>query len=105
MKQLAVDLVILNERPRPTPRICRPRLEALVRASQSRGRPRGGGRARSVFVLRADLVSVEVRSLLQTAARAVLLSRRGSLAEQVKRLEESEPPPAARRAARRASPR
>ena len=43
-----------------------------------------------MFVLRADLVSVEARSLLQSAARAVLLSRRGSLSEQVNRLEESE---------------
>ena len=48
-------------------------------------------------MLRADLISVEVRSLLQSAARAVLFSRRGSLFEQVERLEESEaaaaPPP------------
>ena len=53
--------------------------------------PTEKARAERVFVLRADLVSVEVRNLLQTAARAVLLSRRGSLAEQVKRLEESAP--------------
>ena len=36
-------------------------------------------------------VSVEVRSLLQSAARAVLFSRRGSLFEQVRRLQESAP--------------
>src|SRR6185437_732183 len=42
-------------------------------------------------VLRADLVSAEVRNLLQAVARAVLLSRRGTLAEQVKRLEVLEP--------------
>src|SRR6185437_16927614 len=42
-------------------------------------------------VLRADLVSAEVRNLLQAVARAVLLSRRGTLAEQVKRLEVIEP--------------
>ena len=52
-----------------------------------------------MFVLRADLVSVEVRRLLQTVARAVLLSRRGSLSEQVKRLDAIEPvaPPSPRR--------
>ena len=44
-----------------------------------------------MFVLRADLVSAEVRSLLQTVARAVLLGRRGTLSEQVKRLEVSAP--------------
>ena len=44
-----------------------------------------------MFVLRADLVSAELRSVLQTVARAVLLSRRGTLSEQVKRLEMFEP--------------
>jgi cyclic beta-1,2-glucan synthetase len=42
-----------------------------------------------LFVLRGDLVSSETRAVLRTAARAVLLSRRGSLAEQVKRPEEA----------------
>lgn len=91
MKQLAVDLVILNERPSSYSQDLQAFLEGLVRASQSRPRPEGEGARGSVFALRADLVSVEVRSLLQTAARAVLLSRRGSLSEQVKRLEQSAP--------------
>ena len=38
-------------------------------------------------MLRGDRLSTEERTLLQTAARAVLLSRRGSLADQVNRLE------------------
>jgi cyclic beta-1,2-glucan synthetase len=41
-------------------------------------------------MLRADLVSTEDRTLLQTAARAVLLSRRGTLAEQVVRQQRSQ---------------
>ena len=44
----------------------------------------------SVFILRGDLLSAEDRILLQTAARAVLLSRRGTLAEQVVRQPRSE---------------
>ena len=44
----------------------------------------------SVFILRGDLISAEDRILLQTAARAVLLSRRGTLAEQVVRQPRSE---------------
>ena len=44
-------------------------------------------------MLRADLVSAEDRTLLQTAARAVLLSRGGTLAEQIGRRQRS---PAAR---------
>ena len=66
-------------------------LEALVRANQARPYPDQQGARGNVFVLRADLVSVEVRNLLQTVARAVLLSRRGTLAQQVKRLEVIEP--------------
>jgi cyclic beta-1,2-glucan synthetase len=42
-------------------------------------------------LLRADLLSMELRSLLQTTARAVIVSGRGSLAEQVKRLLEITP--------------
>ena len=88
LKQLAVDLVILNERSSSYTQELQGALEAQVRASQSRPTPgaeEAGGR---VFVLRADLVSLEGRNLLRTAARAVLLSRRGSLSEQLKRLEE-----------------
>ena len=88
MKRLAVDLVILNERPASYAQDLHAAVEALVRTSQSRSRSEGEGVRGSVFVLRADQISVEVRTLLQTAARAVLLSRRGSVSEQVKHLEE-----------------
>ena len=91
MKQLAVDLVILNERPVSYAQDLQAALEALVRASHSAPRAEGDGARGSVFVLRADRVSPESRAMLRSAARAVLLSRRGSLAEQVKRLEEPEP--------------
>jgi cyclic beta-1,2-glucan synthetase len=92
MKQLAVDLVILNEQPESYAQELRTSLEAMVRATESR-RLSGGPTAPTrgaVFVLRAELVSAEARSLLQSAARAVLFSRRGSLFEQLKRLDEAE---------------
>jgi len=92
MKQLAVDLVILNERSASYAQDLQGSVEALVRTSQSRPRPEGEGARGNVFVLRADLISLDVRNLLRTAARVVLVSRRGSLAEQVKRIEESMPP-------------
>jgi cyclic beta-1,2-glucan synthetase len=97
MKQLAVDLVILNERPVSYAQDLQAALEALARASHSAPRAEGAGARGSVFVLRAERVSGESRAMLRSAARAVLLSRRGSLAEQVKRLELPEPaaaPPA-----------
>ena len=93
MKQLAVDLVILDESPPSYARDFQISLEALVRASQSVPKPAGEGVQGAVFILRADLVSVEVRNLLQSAARAVLAGNRGSLSEQVRRAVEPKKPP------------
>ena len=91
MKRLAVDLVILNERPPSYHQELQSALEGLVRTVPARSPADGQGACGNVFVLRADLVSAELRSVLQTVARAVLLSRRGTLSEQVKRLEMFEP--------------
>ena len=90
LKRLCVDLVILNERPPSYDQDLQNALEALVRTIPARA-PDGQGSCGNVFVLRADLVSAELRSVLLTAARAVLLSRRGTLSEQVKRLEVFQP--------------
>jgi cyclic beta-1,2-glucan synthetase len=89
MKRLAVDLVILNERPPSYHQELQSALEGLVRTAPAPAD--GQGSCGNVFVLRADLVSAELRSVLQTVARAVLLSRRGTLSEQVKRIEMFEP--------------
>ncbi|MGC2462784.1 MAG: hypothetical protein WA446_17715 [Steroidobacteraceae bacterium] len=91
MKQLAVDLVILNERTPSYTQDFQVSLEALVRANRSRPKPTGENVEGAIFILRADLVSVEVRNLLQTAARAVLVGHRGSLSEQVRRVPEPKP--------------
>jgi cyclic beta-1,2-glucan synthetase len=90
-KQLAVDLVILNERPPSYTQDLQSALETVVRTNQARPAPVGAGVRGTVFILRTDLLSFEARSVLQTVARVVLLSRRGSLAEQVKRLPEPNP--------------
>ena len=91
MKRFDVDLVILNERPPSYDQDLQTALEALVRANRARPYSDVEGARGTVFVLRADLVSGELRLLLQTVARAVLLSRRGTLAQQVKRLDVIEP--------------
>ena len=88
MKQLAVDLVIVNERSTSYVQDLQTALELVVRVNLARMPERRHG---AVFLLRADLLSAEVRSLLQTVARVVIVSRRGSLAEQVKRLQEIAP--------------
>jgi cyclic beta-1,2-glucan synthetase len=85
MKQLAVDLVILNEQTPSYSQDLQASLEAQVRTSQSRLRHEAQEPSGSVFILRGDLISAEDRTLLQTAARAVLLSHRGTLSEQVVR--------------------
>jgi cyclic beta-1,2-glucan synthetase len=88
MKQLAVDLVILNERQSSYVQELQTAIETLVRASQSR--PQSGAQAGRVFVLRADLISAETRALLTSAARVVLPAQRGRLLEQLERI--AEPP-------------
>ena len=83
MKQLAVDLVILNERASSYVQDLQIALETLVRASQSRppvGEERRRGR---VFVLRADLISPEARALARVggagrAGRTARLARRSA---------------------------
>ena len=87
LKLLDVDLVILNEHGATYAQDLQDSIEGLVRTSQSmlghEGHPSHGG----VFVLRGERISAEDRTLLQSAARAVLLSRRGSLADQLARFE------------------
>ncbi|HVC21151.1 MAG TPA: glucoamylase family protein, partial [Vicinamibacterales bacterium] len=96
MKQVPVDLVILNDHGASYAQDLQTAIEAMVRATRSR-EPSGSAPARgAVFVLRADLVPAEVRTLLQSVARAVLFSRRGTLFEQVRRLADSEPSPVSR---------
>jgi cyclic beta-1,2-glucan synthetase len=83
MKQLAVDLVILNERASSYVQDLQNALETLVRVSLSPP-PAGDDRRRGgVFVLRADLIAAESRALLASVARVVLVGQRGSLADQL----------------------
>ncbi len=106
LKQIAVDLVVMNERSTSYTQDLQNAVEALVRTSQSRQHPAGGVRG-GIFALRADLLSLEVRNLLRSAARAVLIGRRGGLVEQLTRLEQTRashaPPPEPRLAGLRAA--
>ena len=86
MKQFAVDLVILNERSSSYVQDLQIALEALVRASQSRPQAGVEGPAGRIYVLRADLMSVEVRGLLASVARVVLVGQRGRLSDQLDRV-------------------
>ncbi|WP_456307031.1 GH36-type glycosyl hydrolase domain-containing protein [Lichenicola cladoniae] len=84
LKQLAVDLVILNEHAASYSQDLQIALEALVRM-QPRTPPVIGAAAEgALFLLRSDLVAKETVALLASAARVVLSAERGSLSEQLR---------------------
>jgi cyclic beta-1,2-glucan synthetase len=91
LKGLAVDLVIVNEQAVSYGRDLRETLESLVRASRQ-APPAEGEPAGSITTLRRDTLPPEERDALLAAARVVLLSRHGTLAEQILRLLRGEPP-------------
>jgi len=96
MKQLAVDLVILNERSSSYIQDLHIAIETAVRTSQSRSRAGSDLERGGVFALRADLISQETRALLPSVARVVLAARQGSLTDQLDRLRKASvaaPPP------------
>jgi cyclic beta-1,2-glucan synthetase len=95
LKRLAVDLVILNDRPPSYATDLQQALDAAIRTSQAR-RDEDGPKRGAVFLLRADLLPAAICDLLQTAARAVFVARRGTLSDQLARLREPEPTPRSR---------
>ena len=90
LKLLDVDLVIVNEHGATYAESLQEALEAVVRTSQSILGHDAHQTHGAVYILRGDQLSDEDRTLLLSAARAVLLSRRGSLADQVIRVERPE---------------
>ncbi len=95
LKELAVDLVFLNERASSYVQDLQSALETQLRMSQSRPRLGGDHSKGSVFILRTDLISAQSRMLLFSVARVVLSGQRGSLATQLDRHREpaGEAPP------------
>ncbi|QXP83245.1 GH36-type glycosyl hydrolase domain-containing protein [Methylococcus sp. Mc7] len=85
MKGLAVDLVILNAKELSYVEDLQTLLEGMVRENQALSARHEHGDHGAIFVMRGDQLSAEERLLLQTVARAVLVSHRGTLAEQLLR--------------------
>jgi cyclic beta-1,2-glucan synthetase len=100
MKQLSADVVIINEKPPSYVQELQGSLEALVRGSKLRLSPDSGGLSGKIFLLRGDLLTPQTHAQLQTVGRAVLLSRRGTLTEQLTRLLTENPAPQFLRSAR-----
>ena len=91
MKQLSADVVIINEKPPSYLQELQGSLEALVHGSQLRLAPDSTSARGRIFLLRGDLIAPQTRTQLQNVARVVLLSRRGTLSEQISRSQPAEP--------------
>jgi cyclic beta-1,2-glucan synthetase len=100
VKQIAVDLVFLNEHASSYVQDLQSALDALVRTNQSRPHVRIEAPPGRVIILRADLISAATRALLSSVARVVLVAQRGRLSDQLDRAPEAKT--SARRGARRA---
>ncbi len=85
LKELAVDLVFLNERASSYVQDLQNALETQLRMSQSRPRLGSDRSKGNVFLLRTDLIPAPGRALLFSVARVVLSGQRGSLAVQLDR--------------------
>jgi cyclic beta-1,2-glucan synthetase len=83
MKGLAVDFVIVNERSSSYLQDLQAAIETAVRSNQARPRRSDELAQGSVTVLRADLMAVATRALLQSVARVALIARRGTIADQL----------------------
>ncbi|TVP43117.1 MAG: glycosyl transferase, partial [Halomonas sp.] len=83
MKRLSVDIVIINERASSYIQDLQQAIDTAILSSQSRPRFRNGHTHGKVIALRADLISLDVRMLLQSIARVALMANRGHIAEQL----------------------
>ena len=93
LKGVPADLVILNAKGTSYAQDLQQSVEAMVRSSQSAVGHETHGEHGSVFMLREDLLPPQDLVLLRSAARVLILANRGTLSEQVVRLERSRPGP------------
>jgi cyclic beta-1,2-glucan synthetase len=84
LKQLAVDLVILNDHAASYSQELQGALEALIRAQPRAPMVPGVAAKGAVFLLRSDLVSAATAGLLASVARVVLNAERGGLSDQLR---------------------
>ena len=87
VRQLAVDLVILNERASSYVQDLQIGIEAAVRVAQARPRRSGTAPAEgAIHALRTDLIPPAARALLLSVARVVLVASRGDIGQQIEAL-------------------
>jgi cyclic beta-1,2-glucan synthetase len=107
LKNLAVDLVVINSSVTSYVQDLQAAIESLARASQQRLQETASNAQGSVYALRAEAMSPQSRLAFLAAARIALIARRGTLSEQLDRLEDPAAEtalPSAARASRTARP-
>ncbi|WP_246022363.1 GH36-type glycosyl hydrolase domain-containing protein [Pararhodobacter zhoushanensis] len=82
-RQMAVDLVIVNDRSSSYVQDLQIMIEAAVRSAGTRPRASDTRADGTVHVLRSDLMMAPTRALLMAAARVVLVASRGSIGTQL----------------------
>ncbi|HVR31941.1 MAG TPA: glucoamylase family protein [Acidimicrobiia bacterium] len=87
-KGLHADVVVVNEKPGSYARDLRDSIEELVR---ERGRQLGEASDGGVFILDGTLLAADDRITFEAAARALLLSHHGTVADQLARRATSDP--------------
>ena len=85
MRQLHVDLVILNDRFSSYVQDLQIAIDSAVRAAQSRPKVAGihAPATGSIYTLRSDIVNPDARAQLLSMARLVLVAGRGNIAQQM----------------------
>lgn len=83
MKRLAVDVVIINERASSYVQDLQQAIDTAVLSSQAQPRFKKDHVPGSVVALRADLMSLETRTQLQSIACIALMAHRGSMTNQL----------------------
>jgi cyclic beta-1,2-glucan synthetase len=95
-KQLAVDLVILNDRSSSYVQDLNNAVEAAVRSSQARPaslRQQAGQGRGAVHVLRSDLITAEAQAMLLSVAMVVLVAGHGGIGAHLDRVSPKRPLP------------
>ncbi|MDB6084841.1 MAG: chbP, partial [Gammaproteobacteria bacterium] len=95
LKGLSVDLVIVNERPPTSASNLQAAIDSAIRTS--RGRGMGVASRGAIFTLQGASMTASGSDLLQTAARAVFVAKRGSLCDQLRELPDAVSAPPVRR--------
>ncbi|WP_242512034.1 glucoamylase family protein, partial [Rhodobaculum claviforme] len=85
MHQLAVDVVILNDRATSYVQDLQTTIETAVRSARSRPRPQApeGLADGTVHVLRSDIIGPDARALVLAVAGVVLVAGRGRIGQQI----------------------